>query len=220
MQKLLKGLILLVLCLANSSHAEEPINLKELHNTIICKGKCSHCKRKPSNSCLLIPGPPGIPGFPGLQGPPGPPTARVFAYGYASRTAGGVIGPDPLLITYDTFSPTSTNLVIDPATGIATIQVTGDYLIKFALSVAADIELSRLYSVNVQVNGSLVYGSFFVQLDSGPFSNSLAGQIIYALAAGDQVALVNTSVVGLPIPLSLFSTGSNITAYLSLEKIN
>lgn len=223
MQKLLKGVILLILCLANSSYAEEPANLEELHKTIVCKRK--HCKRQCSIPCVnTVPGPQGPQGFPGLPGLPGIPTARVFAYGYASRTTGGAIG-SAALVTYDTFSTTGTNVTIDPVTGIATVLVAGDYLIKFALSVDVPTGLGTTgsYSTNVLVNGDPVFGSFFTNLNLGlPMSSSFAGQIIYALAAGDQVAILNTSVdvILIPTTIPLFSTGSNITAYLSLEKIN
>ncbi len=230
MQKMLRGVFLLILCLSHVGYAEESVNLKELHRMILFKGKRPHCKRKHSNSnsCLILPGPPGFPGFPGLQGPPGPPTARVLAYGYAFRTTGGLIDPITFttngFVTYDGVSSTGTHIAIDAATGLATIQVTGDYLIRFALSVAnPDItEIPTFYHLNVQVNDEIIPGTFFTHLPATtPMSSSLAGQIIYALTAGDQVSIVNTSTQGLiSAEIPLFSTGTNVTAYLSLEKIN
>lgn len=215
MRKLWKGVILLILCFANLSQAEEPIDLKKLHQAIITRHKHKH-----SDSCVcLIPGPPGLPGFPGItgsQGEPGSPTTRLLAYGYAFRTTGGTIGTSAV-INYDTASAINTNVVMDPATGIATVQAAGNYLIKFAVSALQPSSGSN-YELGVLVNGSLIQGKFFTNLPTdtdASMSNSLAGQMIYALAVGDQLAIQNTAT-----PLAFFSTGSNITAYLSLEKIN
>lgn len=214
MRRLLNGMILLILCFANSSYAEEPVNLKELHQAVIARGK-KHRHRHSCSSAHFIPGPLGPTGPTGPQGTPGTP-ARGLAYGYASRTTGGVLGAS-MIVNYDNVSSANVNVVMNAATGIAIVQATGNYLIKFAISALQPNDSASSYELEVLVNGNSV-GVFFTILPpdaSASMSNSLEGQMIYALAAGDQVAIQNTV-----IPIPLFSIGSNITAYLSLEKIN
>lgn len=224
MLKLLSGMML-IFCCVSSSYAEEPINLQKLHQTIRARGKhrhsCSHS--------LIIPGPQGLPGLAGIVGPTGAqgesntiPTTRVSAYGYASLTTVPTNGRFEAfeIVTYDT----SINPLIDAETGIATINVTGNYLIKFAISVAQPISdfiipIQVNYGFSILVNGELIQEfPLNLPVTRGPeinMSNSLAGQIVYALAPFDTVSIQNTAATTF-----LFSSDSSIIAYFSLEKIN
>lgn len=223
MQRLLKVMTLLMLCLANSGHAEKSVNLKKLHQEITARGKHRHsCSSSP-----ILPGPPGPAGLPGIPGPAGPqgtpntiPTARVPAYGYVSRMTSETLAPNTI-VSYDTVSSANTNIAMNAATGVATIQVAGNYLIKFAVSIEQPRFVDFDDDFNILVNGNPVEGEFVIVMPrilsiSSNMSNSLAGQMIYALAVGDQVAVQSVGI----LPTILFSTGSNITAYFSLEKVN
>lgn len=219
MQKMIRIGFLLILCFMNMNMSyASPQSFQETQNwwALI---RCAQCQQAKQQAQNLDQGrcPPG---------PSGPTITRLFAYGAAydneTATASVIVQPGEAL-KYNIYS-TSTRLTVDP-NQVVNIEESGDYLIKFTVSVSEFIP-SNVY-VGLELNGNLVRPSVTTVRMPGalnlPTAYTVAGQVMLSLAAGDQLRLTVPQFSPEPI-FEIFSTSAanqpSLHTTLSVEKLN
>jgi BclA C-terminal domain/Collagen triple helix repeat (20 copies) len=147
------------------------------------------------------PGPPGEQGPPGPQGEQGPPgpQGEQGPPGVFSPSYGSVYSTDQLTINSNQNVPFNSNGVLNgithiPPSDIVTVSLSGDYSITFyVLTTTNNPSASLACAYAIAVNGTVQPESVGhgIQAGNQNIEQSLTGNIILTLTAGDQVALRN-----------------------------
>jgi BclA C-terminal domain/Collagen triple helix repeat (20 copies) len=167
-----------------------------------------------------IPGTQGEQGIPGTQGEQGPPGVFSPSYGFVYST-------DQLIINSNQNVPFNSNGVLSgithiPPSDIVTVSLSGDYSITFyVLTTTNNPSASLACAYAIAVNGTVQPESVGhgIQAGNQNIDQSLTGDIILSLSAGDQVALRNVGTTTDVLPNSQDGVPV-ISSSLQLIKLN
>ncbi|MED3427309.1 hypothetical protein P4412_32480 [Bacillus thuringiensis] len=122
--------------------------------------------------------------------------------------------------TINNYLGVSGNIPFNLATGIATIQISGSYLVLCSISVTSNTSpISFLISVNGVISGQAI---FRIGMVANSSSSVITFGAIAGLNAGDTIQIINNGTIAVTIPfIGPDASGVNISnVTLSLYKLS
>ncbi|MER1999844.1 MAG: collagen-like protein, partial [Lysinibacillus sp.] len=150
-------------------------------------------------------------GATGVTGPTGTSAAGLAEYGYVYNTTDQTVSPNTDVI-FNTTGVVTPGITHTPGTANIVVTSPGDYEILFGTTTNEPSQFAVFVNGTTQLPGTL-YGS-----GSGVVQNN--GLAIVTLAANDVVTLRSLSATSVTLTNPVGGTEENITASISLKKLD